>query len=197
MSKIFVVMGKSASGKDTIFQELSKRLKSEVKTFVGYTTRPIRSGEENGREYYFVDTETLKQLTKEGKVIECRNYNTVHGIWSYFTVDDGQIDLKHNDYIFIGTLEAYNQMKAYFGSEALSPIYVEVEPGERLKRALKREEKQEIPKYAELCRRYLADEEDFSDEKLVESGVQKRYQNQCLDQCIEEILTDIRLEIQK
>lgn len=197
MSKIFVVMGKSASGKDTIFQELSKRLKSEVKTFVGYTTRPIRSGEENGREYYFVDKETLNQLTKEGKVIECRNYNTVHGIWSYFTVDDGQIDLKHNDYIFIGTLEAYNQMKAYFGSEALSPIYVEVEPGERLKRALKREEKQEIPKYAELCRRYLADEEDFSDEKLVESGVQKRYQNQCLDQCIEEILTDIRLEIQK
>ena len=197
MSKIFVVMGKSASGKDTIFQELSKRLKSEVKTFVGYTTRPIRSGEEDGREYYFVDKETLNQLTKEGKVIECRNYNTVHGIWSYFTVDDGQIDLKHNDYIFIGTLEAYNQMKAYFGSEALSPIYVEVEPGERLRRALKREEKQETPKYAELCRRYLADEEDFSDEKLVESGVQKRYQNQCLDQCIEEILTDIRLEIQK
>lgn len=197
MARIFVVMGKSASGKDTIFQELSKHLKHEVKTFVGYTTRPIRSGEVDGREYFFVNNETLQRLTSEGKVIECRNYHTVHGVWSYFTVDDGQIDLKNNDYIFIGTLEAFNQMKHYFGGNVLYPIYVEVEAGERLKRALKREEAQENPKYAELCRRYLADEEDFSEDKLIESGIEKRYRNECFNECMEEILMDIRMEIQK
>ena len=52
MGKIFYIMGKSASGKDRIYSILSKDESLGLKRLVLYTTRPIRAGEENGREYY-------------------------------------------------------------------------------------------------------------------------------------------------
>lgn len=56
----------------------------------------------------------------------------------------------------IGTLESYYGMREYFGEEQLIPIYIEVEDGLRLERALCRERQQKEPKYAEMCRRFLA-----------------------------------------
>ena len=164
MSKIFYLMGKSASGKDTIYKKVKEQM-PELKTIVIYTTRPIREGELNGREYHFVDDDKLKELQEAGKVIELREYNTVHGIWKYFTADDGQFDGDDN-YLAIGTLESYVQLRDYFGQERLVPIYVEVEDGLRLERALARERMQATPKYEEMCRRFLADSEDFSLENL-------------------------------
>ena len=70
------------------------------------------------------------------RVIEVRSYNTKCGIWTYFTADDGQIDLQKYDYLVIGTLESYYGMREYFGEEQLVPIYIEVEDGMRLERAL-------------------------------------------------------------
>ena len=99
-------------------------------------------------------------------MIEARTYNTVYGPWTYFTADDGQVRTEEKDYLAIGTLESYRDMRAYYGKEMICPIYIEVEDGERLKRAIAREEKQEQPHYAEMCRRFLADTEDFSEEKL-------------------------------
>ena len=55
MSRIFFVLGKSCSGKDTIFRYLKEKKELNLKTVVGYTTRPMRVGEENGKEYFFVD----------------------------------------------------------------------------------------------------------------------------------------------
>lgn len=197
MSKIFFVTGKSCSGKDTIFQRIKENEALGLKTVVGYTTRPMRAGEKNGREYFFVDELRLESLRKEGKVIECRGYNTVHGLWNYFTVNDGQINLENGNYLYIGTLESYEQFVEYYGRDTVVPIYVEVESGERLERAVKRERKQKEPKYAELCRRFLADEEDFKEENIVAAGINKRYQNVELEECIGEIIRDISMEIEK
>lgn len=185
MGKIFYIMGKSSSGKDTIFKRLTQEL--NYKTIILYTTRPIRDGETNGTEYYFVDELALADLEKKGRVIEVRAYNTKCGIWKYFTADDGQIDLKNYDYIVIGTLQSYQAMCRYFGNNRLVPIYIEVEDGERLQRALHRERLQSDPKYAELCRRFLADEEDFSEENLREAGVTKRFRNTSVDECLDKI----------
>ncbi|MCR5835822.1 MAG: guanylate kinase [Lachnospiraceae bacterium] len=195
MSKIFFVTGKSCSGKDTIFNILKQGDELNLKTVVGYTTRPMRVGEQDGVEYFFVDSAKLETFEKENKIIECRHYNTIHGIWSYFTVDDGQIDLANGNYIYIGTLESYEKFVEYFGSEVVYPIYVEVESGERLERAVKRERQQKEPKYKELCRRFIADEEDFSEEKIGHAGIQKRYENIDIDKCVEEIIADIRANI--
>ena len=190
MSKIFYLMGKSASGKDTIYRKVKEQM-PELKTIVIYTTRPIREGEQNGREYHFVDDDKLKELQEAGKVIELREYNTVHGIWKYFTADDGQFDGDDN-YLAIGTLESYVQLRDYFGQERLVPIYVEVEDGLRLERALARERMQATPKYEEMGRRFLADAADFSVENLKEAGITRKFTNMDVDKCVQGIILDIQ-----
>ena len=192
MSRIFIVMGKSATGKDTLYKKLLESKELKLKTAVMYTTRPIRKSEENGVEYYFVDENTLAELQLQNKIIEHRAYETVHGTWHYFTVNDGQIKLEEADYLMIGTLETYIQIREYFGKSRVFPIYLEVEDGIRLMRAIRREHKQEQPKYAEMCRRYLADEEDFSEEKLQECGILKKYRNHDLMLCLNEVREDIK-----
>lgn len=186
MGKIFYIMGKSASGKDTIFRELKERC-PQLGMVVPYTTRPIRAGEKNGVEYFFTDEAALAKMEAEHKIIEIRSYDTVHGIWKYFTAADGQIDLESSDYLMIGTLESYGKMREYYGEEHLIPLYIEVEDGERLTRALLREQQQAQPKYKEMCRRFLADEEDFSEENLKKLGIRRRFDNSSKEQCLEEI----------
>lgn len=183
-------MGKSASGKDTIYKKIKEKF-PQLKTIVIYTTRPIRSNETEGVEYHFVDANGLHELQKSGKVIELREYNTVHGIWTYFTVDDGQFDADV-DYIAIGTLESYRKLKEYFGGNRVIPIYIEVEDGLRLERALARERAMKEPKYEEMCRRFLADTADFSTEKLEEVGITHKYLNVDMDKCMEEIILGIQ-----
>lgn len=185
-------MGKSSSGKDTIYKRL-REVFPRLRTVTLYTTRPRREGEKEGDEYHFVDESILEQYEKAGKVIEQRAYDTVCGVWKYFTVDDGQFKPEQEDYLMIGTLESYENMRAYFGENVLVPIYIEVEDGERLSRALARERQQIRPKYAEMCRRFLADTDDFSEEKLMRAGIEERYENTDLD----EILRKISQRIQK
>ncbi len=194
MGHIFYVMGKSASGKDTIYKILRDRM-PQIKTVVPYTTRPIRAGEQEGEEYYFVNGKKLSELENQGKLIEKRTYQTVYGPWSYATVDDGQINLEKYDYFMIGTLESYEKTRNYFGTDALVPLYIEVEDGERLKRALDRERQQEVPKYAELCRRFLADEVDFSTENMEKCSIgdESRFENRDLKVCVEELIEKIKL----
>ena len=131
-------------------------------------------------------------MQKEGRVIEMRTYQTVHGPWSYFTADDGQIDLEQGDSLLIGTLEVYEKLVDYFGEEHVVPLYIHVDDGQRLLRAVQREMQQAEPKYAELCRRFLADEEDFSEEKLNAAGISRIFENRDRNKVTEEIEAYIR-----
>ncbi|MDD5899474.1 MAG: guanylate kinase [Lachnospiraceae bacterium] len=191
MGKIYVLMGKSATGKDTVFKRLTGRKELLLHTVVGYTTRPIRRGETDGREYFFVSDEKWRELQKENKVIESRTYHTIAGDWHYFTVDDGQINLDGKDYLLISTLSGYEQLKRYYGADLVYPLYIEVEDDERLWRSICRERRQESPNYDEVCRRFLADQQDFSEENIRNAGVEKRYRNTELESCVDEIATDI------
>ena len=133
-------------------------------------------------------------MKAEGKVIECRTYETVCGPWSYFTLDDGQISLEKTSYIMIGTLESFENTKKYFekkGQNVLVPLYIYVEDGERLLRAVRREQLQKEPRYAEVCRRFLADEADFCNENLERCGVKIVFENKQLEDCAEKIKTEI------
>ena len=187
MGKMLYLMGKSSTGKDTVYRKLMEWKQLELKRVVPYTTRPIRLGESEGKEYHFTDDEGYELLVKQGKVIESRAYHTYHGLWRYFTVDDGEIDLRENNYLIIGTLESYVKTADYFGKEKVLPILLELNDGVRLQRALDRERKQENPRYQEMCRRYLADAEDFSEEKIAEAGIDKRFMNDNLERCIADI----------
>ncbi|MBQ3889719.1 MAG: 50S ribosome-binding GTPase [Lachnospiraceae bacterium] len=186
MGKIVYIMGKSSTGKDTIFKELIRKNAFNFKTIVSYTTRPIREGEKDGQEYFFTDEAGFNKLKDEGKVIEDRCYNTIHGPWRYFTVDDGQINDRDN-YITIGTLESYVKICEYYGNNRIIPVLVELDDGVRLQRALNREKKQDKPKYEEMCRRFLADSADFSEEKIQSAKIKRRFYNNELNVCLQEI----------
>ena len=187
MGKIFYLMGKSSSGKDTIYNQLIHKDSLQLKKIVLYTTRPRRIGETNGVQYYFVDNDSAIRLQKAGKVIEMRSYDTVYGEWKYFTVCDNQIDLLNIDYLMIGTIESYLRTKEYFGTDQVVPIMIELDDGIRLQRALDREKCEPKPRYEEMCRRFLADSVDFSQDKKKEAGITKEFYNQDLEQCLQEI----------
>ena len=191
MGKIYCIMGKSSTGKDTLYRRLLAEKSLALKTIVPYTTRPARAGEQNGVEYYFCGEDKVKELEQQGKIIELRAYDTVCGIWKYFTVDDGQVQLNGHNYLIIGTLASYLKLRDYYGRENVVPLYIEVEDGERLSRALSRERTQHEPKYAEMCRRFLADAKDFSEDKLKEAGITRRFYNNNLDETENEIKNTI------
>ena len=185
MGKLFYIIGKSASGKDTIYQKLLEDPELHFRRLIIYTTRPIRDGEKDGQEYYFVDEEEFQCLKAAGKIIEDRGYESVYGLWRYFTVDN--MNLEKYNYLGIGTLESYEQLKKYYGENKVCPVYIEVEDGMRLKRAIAREETQEIPKYEEMCRRFLADSQDFSEANIKAAGISRRFQNMDFITCMSDI----------
>ncbi len=188
MGKIFLLMGKSTSGKDTIYKKLILNENLSLRKVVPYTTRPMRDGETDGVQYFFKNDDEYRALRDSGKIIEERCYYTNYGEWRYFTVDDEQIDLSAGDYLVIGTLESYCYIRDYFGKENVVPLLIDVDARIRLERAMHREAKQEHPKYDEMCRRFLADEEDFKEEKIKEAGVDHRfYNNGVIEDCINSI----------
>lgn len=192
MGKIFYIMGKSATGKDTLYAELLSRKDLGLRPFIIYTTRPMRAKETDGKEYYFVTVDTLDQMRKARKVIELRTYDTVQGPWHYFTADSDAVDLAQFSYLALGTLESYEKIRDYYGAERVVPLYIEVEDRLRLERAMKREGKQTVPDYSEMCRRYLADQKDFSEENIAHAKITKRFRNDddrkiCMDEVAEYI----------
>lgn len=194
MRKLFLIMGKSASGKDTLYKDITQRFADCLGTVVPYTTRPQRKGETEGVEYHFITEGQMSRMKRDGKVIESRCYQTVYGPWYYLTVDDGQIDLSKRSSILIVTPAAYEKLRDYFGAEHVIPLYIETDDGVRLERALKRERAQAEPKYEEMCRRFLADAKDFSEEVLTRLGIQKRFVNDDYQRVLDELCSEIEKE---
>lgn len=179
------MIGKSGSGKDTIYKEILKEADKHLVPLIPYTTRPRRADEIEGLNYHFVTEEQLAFFQQQGRVMECRQYHTVQGIWSYFTL---QFDLeKDSDYILITTLEGVDNIVRQYGAEIVHVVYLYIDDKERLLRCIQRESQQSGPNYAEVCRRFLADQQDFSEEKLKRCvHVHSVNTNQPLSQCIQQ-----------
>ena len=167
MGKLIIFSAPSGSGKSTIINYLLTQ-NLNLAFSISATSRPPRGTEQDGVEYFFVDQERFDEMMDEEKIIEFRSYNTKCGIWTYFTADDGQIELWQYDYLVIGTIESYCALK---------------------------ERAQTKPQYAELCRRFLADAEDFSEENLERVGIKRRFQNIDKETCMEEILREINVNL--
>lgn len=194
MAKIICLLGKSCSGKDTIYKKLLADESLNLLPLVTYTTRPMRTGEQEGREYHFTDEAGFNSLKDAGKVIEDRTYDTVYGLWRYFTVDDGTFEKEGRNVIAAaGTIPAYIKLRDYFGAENTCPVMIETDDGIRLERAMRREKKQAAPRYKEMCRRFITDSEDFDEEKMKAAGVEHVFMNNDdLDKCIREVSDFIR-----
>lgn len=176
MGKIVVCMGKSSSGKDTIIKQLLKENKYHLQKIVQSTTRPIRFGEVNGKEYYFHTEEEMNKLNRHHQIIEQRKYNTEQGSWYYFTTSQA-IDLENHNYITISTLEGLESHIRYYGKDKIISLLFRLDDGERLQRALIKEINQENPQYVEMCRHYLADFHEFSTEDVGKNSITKIIDN--------------------
>lgn len=160
MGKLFILIGKSASGKDTLMSQVLSAC-PHIKRLASYTTRPKREKEEDGREYFFVSDSFFEEKKKEGRVIEERIYESEDGVWRYGTIDEDNLDFSKGSYLAIKDPCGAEKLKEYYGKDSVVTILIDINDGIRLMRALTRELSQENPKYVEICQRFLADEEDF------------------------------------
>lgn len=203
MANLVYIMGKSSAGKDTVYQRIKDKI--DTNQYVPYTTRPKRDGEQEGREYNFLNREQFEELQKQEKVMEYRNYNVINAkgekdIWTYATIADNQWE-KQGDFLSIGTLESYVSIMKYLEEHPeknlnILPVYIFIDENERTRRARKREESQAKPNYEEMKRRLDADNIDFSEEKLKEAGITKKetFENYDLDECIQNIIKYVQKE---
>jgi len=191
MGSLYCLMGKSSTGKDTLFSRLIADKTLGLRPVVLYTTRPKRSHEKDGRTYHFITPQQLAEHEAAGRVIERRTYRTVQGDWHYCTLDDGQIDLDSASYLMITVPSGFEALRARFSNERVVPLYIWVDDDVRLIRAISRERRQQKPDYDELCRRFLADNRDFSEEMLSRLGIKKRYRNDSLKECVAALKADI------
>lgn len=187
MMNIFYIMGRSGSGKDTIYKELlkSSRLSGLVfKQVILHTTRPMRQGEKDGREYYFITDEQFEDMRSNNKFVEIREYNTVNGVWKYGT----SIDSFNQDgyYIGIGTIESFAKLKDKFGN-SIKEIFIKVDEDKLLQRTILRANGDSKQSIDEVKRRFEADRVDFSDKKIDSVGIKKIFYNNTLDDCVSEI----------
>jgi putative guanylate kinase len=191
LAKIFCIVGASCSGKDTIFQRLIEVDKT-LTPIVTYTTRPIRPKERNGKEYYFVDNKVYHKLKNANKIIESRSYKTAHGTWHYFTANDGQIDAKSDkSYIMVNTLEGVQKLRNIYHNN-LVVIHICVEERDRLLRCIAREMNNNED-YVEMCRRFVSDAKDYSENNFDNMGIQSiRVYNESIPNCINEIRNVIK-----
>ena len=159
--KIFALLGYSSVGKDTILKQVLKDM-DDVKPIISTTTRPMRKGETEGVEYYFIDdTEFFRRGTD---FVEQRIYHTKvkeNGVEKDATWRYGieRMELEKDDYlIVIVDSVGYKELKNYVGNGKIVPIFISA-PQEELKaRALARGDLE-----AEVDRRLKDDYERFMD----------------------------------
>ena len=156
---LLVLVGCSASGKDTVMNRLIKEF--DVKPVISYTTRPIRDCEQDGREYHFITNEEFGRMKDSGEFVETRVYKTVSGNWYYGLPKNG-INLEDdNNYItildFDGLLELEKWLRSIGQVDKLTSIYIDVTEQNRLTRSLNREQNMTKRQVEEVIRRYHDD----------------------------------------
>ena len=183
--KIFALLGYSSVGKDTILKQVLKDM-DDVKPIISTTTRPMRKGETEGVEYYFIDdTEFFRRGTD---FVEQRIYHTKvkeNGIEKDATWRYGieRVELEKDDYlIVIVDSVGYKELKNYVGNNKIVPIFISA-PQEELKaRALARGDLE-----AEVDRRLKDDYERFMDFRVRTVYHEVKNTNGRLEEAIKEV----------
>ena len=183
--KIFTLLGYSSVGKDTILKQVLKDM-DDVKPIISTTTRPMRKGETEGVEYYFIDdTEFFRRGTD---FVEQRIYYTKvkeNGVEKDATWRYGieRAELEKDDYlIVIVDSVGYKELKNYVGNNKIVPIFISA-PQEELKaRALARGDLE-----AEVDRRLKDDYERFMDFRVRTVYHEVKNTNGRLEEAIKEV----------
>ncbi len=154
---VFVLLGKTGSGKSTILNMIQEIEGCDLPKLASYTTRPRRSNELHSNEYIFIDNKKFDEMVANNLLMEHRKYEVAGGdIWQYgtgFPDTDYSITTMTPD--MVPTVMFTPEIKVY-------PIYITVSDALRFKRMELRESKMENPNFEEMYRRYKSDDERYT-----------------------------------
>lgn len=162
--KIVALIGCSASGKDSI---QAKLIEVGFKPIISHTSRPMRQGEADGREYHFIDRERASEMLSENEFIEHRIYHVANGEDWIYGISKQAIENAYtngNISVVIVDFQGLKELKKYLESEGLldrlTSIYVNASPQTRLIRSLSREGEMTSEQVEEVIRRYNDDKQN-------------------------------------
>lgn len=152
-----IIIGPTAAGKDTLIRQLG------IKKLTTTTTRPMRDGEVNGIDYWFVDDEEFDRVA----VAAVRTYNTAFGEWRYGL---DQYEIAKSGIVVLdlaGAVEFYN----YRAENGMTPphiLYLHVEKEDARQRQMKRGDydKTEFERRWSVDADWLALARLFADEEM-------------------------------
>lgn len=152
MYKIIALVGEAGSGKDTIMRNVLK-VRPGLHEIVSCTTRPMREGEQEGVNYFYLTKETFAEKVINGEMFEATCFND----WFYGTAKQSLDESVVNIGVFnpegIEALLESNEVD-------VTVYYVRATDKNRLLRQLNRENNPDVD---EIIRRFKADREDFYD----------------------------------
>ena len=153
MYKLIALIGEAGSGKDTLMQNILKKRSFDFNEIISCTTRPMREGEAEGVNYYYMTPEAFIGKVKNNEMLESTCFNN----WYYGTSIDSLRDGSYNIGVFNpdGIRSIRNNPRI-----DLTVFRIECLPKIRLLRQLNREEN---PDVNEIIRRWTTDQNDFKD----------------------------------
>lgn len=149
---IIVLVGKTASGKTTIANELCKN--HHYKRIITYTTRPMRKNEVQDVDYHFISDEQFNRMVENNEFTEYKRYNTAHGVWSYGSVVTLEQELSDNCYVIILTPQGLRDLSKK--TSRYIAFYLNVGFKSQLERLKKRGDEEQ-----QIIKRLRNDAKDF------------------------------------
>ena len=149
---IIVLLGASGSGKATLEHELATYHGFEK--IISYTTRQPRNNEENGKDYWFIDNDTFREIMNRDLFAEHDEYsqNRLYGTLKSDYVDGNKV--------VVLTPNGLRQLKKNCPNEDILTVLVEASLGTRVKR------------YIDRCG---VDKFNFDDKNEIASRVERDY----------------------
>lgn len=120
--KFFILNGPTASGKSAIMEYIMIQNSDYLEPVVSFTTRPRRTGERHGRDYYFISSDEYLELKKDGRVVEETRYLE----WRY-GVSIGELDRVESttkNGLSIMNLHGIRQMKRSIGYQKVVSVFI-------------------------------------------------------------------------
>lgn len=149
---IVVLVGKTASGKTTVANELCKH--HGYKRIITYTTRPMRKNEVQDVDYHFISDEQFNKMVENNEFTEYKRYNTAHGVWSYGSIITLEQEYSDDCYVIILTPQGLRDLSKKVSRYIA--FYLNVDFKTQLERLKKRGDEQQ-----QIIKRLKNDAKDF------------------------------------
>lgn len=185
--KLIVIVAPSGTGKSTLMKRIRKDFSNEIIESISYTTRPMRPGENDGVDYFFIEKDSFETMIQNNEFIE---WALVHG--DYKGTSKKFIQNKINEganIIFDLDVQGTDSMKKEFGEQAIA-IFIKPPNFDVLEKRLRgrgTEDEKAIKTRLENAKLELSRSEDY-DYSIVNDDVEIAYQD--LSNLISDLIRD-------